>query len=595
MVESIPASHRNDLLPLPMPPALVGYQLDSAMPVDNALEYLEEWCNKDDSNLAVILGSYGTAKTAILKNLASHLETETWEVHQIDFHTINWHLNEGGDPLAERIQSGGSGRRHAVLIDNFDGVSLLDGRQYPDPDVRQIRGILGDNAKVAVFTRRTTVSTSDQLFRQIASPKPMLQELELTEPIVVSLQPWSLEQIRIAFTSSDDESLHRAYRILAVQSDLTSAHLRRPLWLTMLVAIALKLDDEQDEISPSRLFGEFTKVLLGADFDNGKSWIDEGYKRHILTNLAFDICSGTSGTDEGQDPPTTRSVSIGRIGTRIMDQVSALGSTIRLAHGNRSVRQHDFTHDFLATCHALVPSLEPENTVSRTKYFEFANPTLYEYFLAQAILDRVGANKSLGLPYEMFTKSTFDSLALHFVRDALTPQTISALTGLALRDKLDWPDRLLFLYLLEDQANFADILNQVPSEYIPSIENVIGDEPDFFLKKVISYQLVVLGMMSPYDYIEMVKEFEEDEHLLAEAHLQSEAGDTTMFLLSRVANPSLQRCRPITLFRLGQLADARALPILKNLDLTVVDDDPRFSELVVQTIQAIELRTVGEV
>jgi hypothetical protein len=155
--------------------------------------------------------------------------------------------------------------------------------------------------------------------------------------------------------------------------------------------------------------------------------------------------------------------------------------------------------------------------------------------------------------------ATVDSLAFAFAKKLGASELRDAIRQIVLRPRLTVADRLILLYFLEDEADFAALLDSAPTGYLDELSQLEGSVESFFLKKMIRYQLVVVGRYDAAAYVGEVKQHEDERGLEAEARLHGAERGVTQQLLARLRNPALERARLITIYRLGQLGDASAI------------------------------------
>lgn len=204
--------------------------------------------------------------------------------------------------------------------------------------------------------------------------------------------------------------------------------------------------------------------------------------------------------------------------------------------------------------------------------YGFLHQSFYEYYVSVALIHRITAGRPLGLEIDRLSMTTIDSLAFAFAKELGGTALRKAVRQIVCRPRLDVSDRLILLYFLEDEEDFTQLIESIPGDYLDNLTRLEANVASFFLKKMIRYQLVIAGRYDAQRYVEEVRAHEDEGGLRAELRLHSTETGVTEQLLRRLQNESLSRARLITIYRLGQLGNERALDALKwakSLDKTL--------------------------
>ncbi|MDX6269290.1 MAG: hypothetical protein QOD28_513 [Acidobacteriota bacterium] len=569
----IPASHRTDRYNLPPIPAIILVGSPSARSL-TVIEGLDEWFSRSDSNLLVLMGGFGTGKTTSLQRVYS-----TWgdNVEYIFFDQVIT-LNEGMEEHAiDRLRIPNDS---IVIVDNFDAVNSLAGFQVTPPDLR-IVGNIARNHRIILSTRRTPEILGDELLSQLGS-EIRLTNLGFHNPFVLQLVPWESDQLREHGITNNDQALTAVSKYLEALPPDESAYLRRPLLVIMLLSIGEQLLSFNEQPSVAQIYHQYCHLALSADYDQRRSRILGSLKREILSELAYDIFSGTESNQ--LHGTSALAVSVGRVSERVLEVVMqdpSLRSTPELT-------KYGWTEDFLTTNNLFGEISLSTLSEFADKQFGFIHQSFYEYFVSLAIIRRIVGGHALGLELEHLSLATIDSLALAFVKELGGAELRKAIKLLVSRPRLSIADRLVLLYLLEDETDFADILLNSPLEYLDTLDAAQKTANSFFLSKMMRYQLVIAGRYSAEEYVIEVKSHEDEQGLRAEQRLHSAETAVTAQLIQRLKNPALSRARFITIYRLGQLGDEEAIPSLEM----VAALDERLRGIAQEAIERIKHRSL---
>lgn len=469
---------------------------------------------------------------------------------------------------------------HAVEVAVLVAAGVVDDFDVR-PDVRELVPLLATGSRVVVATRRSATDNSDELIRQLTDPR-RYETLKLVAPSIMELLPLDFETLGVHLEATPSPRLQRVIDYLSKFPVLASDHLRRPLLLRMMVDIGFDPTDNEAPVTIANLYKTYTSAALSRDYDFGRSRIPEGRKASILSELAFDIFRGVE-PDVGHESAFL--VTYQRIQARVNDEVQA-DPTLRLLDKEH---RYAWTEDFLTTNHVL--SQQPRRLLpasGATLLFSFDHPTLFEYFISIAMLDRFSRGITLGITKETLSEATFRSLTLYFIRAAWGSHLVADLERL-LKARLTWVDRLIILFILEPHVDFPDILAHAGTRYLDDIETAFDDMQSYFIRKVISYQLIVAGRWSAFDYVSDLRLNEQPDDYNLEWQIHAGTGDVTTHLLYRASTSAGEATLPILIFRMGQMGDIRCSENLERLKNSH-DIDERLRFLAAEALDKIQSR-----
>jgi hypothetical protein len=568
-VSATPWSHRDTRVRLPAVTARL-YTPDDDSPRDDLISaLLDLWARSEDSNLLIVYGPLGAGKTSAVQAwiYSDAMSQSTSKEYSIEYLSL-------GSASTQELISAPLARKPFVVIDDFDTVSTAGKGAFLNPDLALIRPLFEAQKRVVVVTRRNPFQKIDEFTQQLSSPM-RLSALLAHNPWLVRIRTFELESLVEQATATSDDRLKRVVALLTDTDERERELLLRPLLIDQLYE--LTRSNRKLPGSFTETYYQFIDYAMAVDYDRRSSRIPGGVRSHITRALAWDIFSGVESGLEWDSGPLE--ISFDRVAERVMEGIQS-DPTLRLA---RDFDRYEWTHDFLASNHIFGLS-DPSNAAQDIdKFFSFTHTSFYEYIAADGIWLRLSSGRPLDLDSSRVAEATFDSSIMSFVRAKLPGANMMPLQALARRGHLPWMDRLLLFYLLEDDPNLENVLNQAPDHYWVDLESHYTQTRSFFLKKAILYQLILIGKRECATYITLLKEEERDHDARLEAALLHVEGDHTRFLIARLRNPALQRARAVTVFRLGQLGDVRALSELSALG----SSDPNLSAVCLEAISRI--------
>ena len=529
-------------LELALPPAKVtrGFGEEANL---NAAAALDEWLDDEASNLAIVMGDFGSGKTTTLEDFVKRHGAGKHRPYYSRYADIR---------VEDLTVSRPDGTYHLLVVDDFDAFNTVAGEQVPSPDLRELVDPLRAVDKILVATRRTSRNRQDELVRQLERPQ-RYDRFQVRRPTIVELQPYPYEILTKIGGAMQNPAFQDFFQLLAPGGRLASKQLRNPLFLSSTVKESDRLR-AGETWSIAQIYEEYVENVLTEDYDRRRSRIVEPQKRAILAGMADHIfCTAEHELAEDAEA-SRRGVPYEKVAALVEAEVGP-HSHSRVG-GERGA--YDWTRDFLATSHLAVER-SAERLLPLRPEFYFIHRSFYDLFLARALIAKIAREEALGLNVNAPRPLLFESLTPYFMRGFLSGSMEAAMVRLAQRESLPMTDRLLLLHLLEDHPRFAALLEAAPGEYVSRLEQWLDDVESLFLRKVIMYQLVVLRRRSAYDYVEQARADEQHYDVTRENLTLTGEVTVTVFQLLRLNNPALASALPIAVYRLGQLGDGTAI------------------------------------
>lgn len=563
-------------LELALPPARMARGYDEANL--NAATALDDWLGDEASNLAIVMGDFGSGKTTTLEDFVNRHSAGKHRPHYSRYADIRV-----DDFAVNRPE----GSYHLLVVDDFDAFNTVGGDQVPPPDLRELVDPLRDVDKILVATRRTSRNRQDELIRQLERPR-RYDRFQVRHPTIIELQPYPHEILVQIGQAMSNPAFQDFFQLLAPGGLLASRQLRNPLFLSSMVTESDRLR-AGETWSIAQIYEEYVENVLTEDFDRRRSRIVEPQKRAILAGIADHIfCAAELEPEEDEGSPVQRGVQYDEVSALVEAQVGPHPLPRRGGEGEG----YDWTRDFLATSH-LVVERNAERLLPLRSEYHFTHRSFYDLFLARALIAKVARGEALGLNIESPRPHYFESLTPYFMRSFLSGPMEKAMVRLARRQNLPMTDRLLLLHLLEDHPDFAVLLESAPQEYAGQLEVWLEKVTSLYLRKVIMYQLVVLRRCSAYVYVNAARADEQHYDVSRENLTLTGEVTVTQFQLRRLENPALVAAQPIAVYRLGQLGSHAAIDPLRRLRKR--EREPRLRQLIDEAIERIESRSASYV
>jgi hypothetical protein len=535
-------------------------------------EALALWQKQESSNLLLVMGAFGAGKTTGLTDFSAQ---DGCSAAVISFEQM----------LAEGILHGAPTmpNTRTVIVDNFDAINDLSGRQIDPPDLRAVAS-LARTHRVVLATRRSLGLRSDELLAQVSSEQ-RLSNIGFKDPVLVNLIPWKLKDLRDFSVQQDPtgtDALALTIKYLEAVNESDAEGLCRPMLILMLMRLASRPNGLSGRPTLASIYREFCSVALASDYDMSRSRISGLVKEEILSELAYDIFAGISQSDSTGTP--SMSLPIERVSERVLEVLMRSDAFRK----HKGIDSYSWTEDFIGTNHVLSPISATGFSSFANVHYGFVHQSFYEYFVGHSLCRRISNGKTLGLEIERLSMATVDSLAMAFVRELGGADLRNAVRSIVARPRLTSADRLVLLFLLEDEADFSSILESMPPEYLDELEKLGSSVKSFLLKKMVWYQLVISGRLDASAYVQELRKQEDQQALQAEVRLHSSETGAVNQLLLRLRNPALARARLITIYRLGQLGDERCVDALEWI--AAGSDSPSISAAVASAIAEIRER-----
>jgi hypothetical protein len=447
------------------------------------------------------------------------------------------------DYAAEEIPAAtNASSAECLVIDHFDEAAGVASLPRQAPDLRLVSRHLR-RRKVCIVTNRPLTDKSHELVRQLRYAT-RLEALAVRNLEVVNLEAWPVAAVQ----RSIDEHLPEAskhFSNIAAAKNVELGSLLKPMVLRMLLSV---LHQRPQDWIPEygEIYDLYLEHTLSWDYDQGRSQISSITKREVLTGLAYSLFSGK---DRSARRPGVVSS-------------TAIGEALKEVQRNPDGTGIGATKDFLTTNRCLV-SAQPANDQVPDEWV-FESKTVFEYFLAEAIVSRYCARMDLGVRESEFNPSILDTRMLYFARRSLARCDPDAATAQLQNSALGKADRMILLYLIEDQPRFVELLLSSPEDYFNYLGEVAQRVDYHFMVKIARFQLVSAGRMSASEYLDFIQLSEEPSHLEVELQICRTPTGNVDYLETRFRNPSLSNSSAISIYRIAQLDPEFAKNLLEG-------------------------------
>lgn len=555
---------------------------------------LRQWFTEaSSSNLAVVLGPFGSGKTDVLVTFAEWLRASAAE--RLTMFALYRDVAPGdsraGDQslcdrllklykldapeLQQRVNEQLAGA--VIVIDGFDEVWGSTHRS--SPDLTHLRSLLDVNARVVVAARRHFGLAADPFIGQLLDPA-LLAQAGVKQPIILGLRPPAFDEVKSVLSGTQAAQTTEVLEYLTRFSAKEVQHLFRPLLLQMLLLITDDLSQERAVMSVATLYRRYTNNVLQRDYSQHLSEIPPDAKRLILITAAGDALKSTYSGGAAYSP-TVPQCNYDDVSLRVLEVLDKF----RLADPSK-----DRTRDFAHTNHLLRPVSAEAWDSQVGRHFDFSHPTFFELFCAEHLLSRLSDRRSLELPDTDFVESLFDSLVPYFLAAYVTTSAYGFLRQLVSRETIGFCERSLCLRLLEDDPELPELMRRVPESYWTTCRQNENRTHSFFLKKIIKFQLILRenSESRALDFVQLIRDDERVEHRDLEAYLFATRTSRDSYLLKRLYNENLRAARAVTILRLGQLGGDYALNELRKYPQSGLSE--RTTSLLREAIQMIQER-----
>lgn len=585
------------------------YRAPADMPApgsDLVDDVLDAWVRcTGRSNLAVVLGSFGSGKSASLLRLAERaLKPDAYpHMNAVLFSWFSDLLRPSRPTVASSlpgtIADGLASLYFPDLVAERNGLTqmrdeltgcltVIDGfddswtaiRGEARTHLGHLSSIVLPDAKLVLSSRRHLDAQRDPLVAQLRDPVGY-PDLGVVDPLILELQPPSYQDLRSALVNCASVDAERVLDYLGSFPAESVVHLFRPLLVEMLLMVRPIHKADPEPLTVSDLYREYTEVVLKRDYNQARSRMEHYVKEHVLRELAGQRLRERPQPDDDPAAPMS-SVALQLI---VAEAAMTAGLDMTASDVN-------YTQDFVEHNHFLVARSESWHASDTS--FEFSHPTFFEHFAADYLLARMDRGEAFALPDMQQTEALFDSLIPYFLKARLGSQLLPRLRRLARRPQLGDLDRVLTLYLLEDDSAFLQTLDNSPDDYRKFLHVASQRPGGYFLHKAVRYQLLLLSRSTDLavDYVEFVRVSEDQQRRDLEEKLFSSGSSSEEYLLQRLDNRQLASARPITIYRLGQFGSVAAHRRLKALAVGGSITDPRVAGLLEEALSRLAERSV---
>ncbi len=570
---------------------------------EDASRHGSEFLLQPDSNLLVVLGEFGSGKSTLLRGIAdSHLEDPDLYPIVLDFADLASSLKSMDSVAAISHLLASFGRTAAsefdalvdehpeqilVLIDSFDEVNLSLDVADLRPDLNSISTLMKAGIRTAIASRSNMAIDSNEFVKQLQS-SVRARALGASRYEIIELGACSLEEVNRTLIGLPPEQASTMSEYLSSGRHMQMTRVRRPLFLQMLIDLPNQRFIRSEGFSVYQLYHLYVEMSLERDMDRPSSMIPSEVKRRILEATSWEMFTKQKGRIEAR-------LSTDDVFKILVTEISRERNLTWSAAPTQ--RGHSWLAEFMATNHLLVELAGIRSTSASA--VEFVHQSLYEYFLACYLTSRFHETGRFGLEDDTHSVRAFDSLLPYFLRAQFRagqfggeePADESDLIALVSDPSSSNMDRLLAFFFLEDDPAIQDLLRATSNSYRDFLLTSEWNFESFFMQKLVRFQLVLLdyGIGRALQHVSEARKKEADSDQDIEVHTFAARKGPTDFLLARLRNPHLVNALPITVYRLGMFADARALgPLREQL---AKSDDPLFTALVNEAIERITART----
>jgi hypothetical protein len=176
---------------------------------------------------------------------------------------------------------------------------------------------------------------------------------------------------------------------------------------------------------------------------------------------------------------------------------------------------------------------------------------VYEYFVASGMLLSLRKGEDLKVSPTSLGQLS-DGMIVLFLQAAMEKDDFDRLERQCRRSDLSDVERLLLLFLLEDEESFVPLLREAGHGYFEWLDRFKAQAPNTFCWKMAAYQLLAVGRILLSEYLEVVESELPDERAYEfTAHTSRGGGDIDKQLIARLRRDDLRNCRGVTAIRMG--------------------------------------------
>jgi hypothetical protein len=560
----------------------------------------QQFLHDQKSDLLVTLGEFGSGKSDVLRRVASAALDETDVIPLLlDYADIAHALSEGNAPEAiEKILKAHSDlapaefdrllrempRRVLLLIDGFDEFNFSLSAREPPPDLRAVSSLLLHNTRVVVAARRSITASPDAFIKQL-NHHGQAKQLGARSYMILELTSCSLTAVKdvLKLLPTPQAEIMEGY-LLTRGSAIHLDRVRRPLFLQMLIDLPSHTFAGSERFSMYQLYDFYIDMVLERDGRKSESYIPLPAKRQILQTVAHEMFEAQVKKTPRVSPRDVKALVAAEVASSVNDEW--VGRVVD--------PEYDWSRDFVRSNPLLVAQA---GAGQRRKAVTFIHQSIFEFCLTQHFATRFDETGAFGLEDDAHSVRAFDSLLPYFLRSTFGAGHEHDLRQLVADSTTSNLDRLLGFFFLEDDPQVLELLNSVRIGYEPFLRRAEATFDSYFMSKIVRYQLVLLGrgigQALAYVSDARVREVDEDQDI--EVHTFAAGQGPTEFLQARLFNTNLANALPITVYRLGQFGDMRAVEALEiRAAQNPPPPDPCFSALVEEAIERIRERTEVE-
>lgn len=462
---------------------------------------------------------------------------------------------QGPVPIADLVNDWLQDRSNLLIISGAPGVGKSSALRwieqlgagvecyddFPPPDgtfgdvSRLLQGALDKNnaARVAVATeirisdRRTGARTLAMLWVQ--------------NPWAVTLQPLLVPEVEALIQElGPTRDVARLRALVDLDERGHDTHFLRT---REALDILLKLPpSDRSAETITQLVNEFvmTRLYRGSD----QQMLNPNAHMDLLSSVCYDHFLGLAeGDPNGLDEALANEQREGEV------SLEWLSEQLRrwIVKPTEDVDGRAFVQESPFLTLQLEPSPHSDSDLARVG---LPDALVYEYFVARGMLAKLWRGEDVKLSLTSLRQLS-DGMVVLFLQSQIGPDQLDSLERQCLGGLANH-ERLLVLFLLEDEESFVALLREAGPTYHAWLKDFKDNAPNTFCWKMAAYQLLALGHMPLEEYLREIEREPEDERAYEfTAQAARGAGDIEKQLISRLRKPELRNCRGVTAIRMG--------------------------------------------
>jgi HAD superfamily hydrolase (TIGR01509 family) len=465
--------------------------LPSLLPHSNVENYLTEWVTVSDQAQCLILGEFGTGKSALVARVAFDLAKKFLEkkssvlpvvipmryLYGLDI------LNESARLLTERYNVTLCTRQYLVeavrsgkvvlILDGLDEFLRTHENRFPAHEFKMLQELITTKAKVIITSRPSIFRTPEELIEYFQTGRQdaslIASRIFSANPMtVLELKPFSDEQIDEVLTRRGEMKQDVRKSIRENQSIHQLA--RQPILLNMIIeTLPLIIENRGSgflrEMDTVKLYELYTSQVIRRDL-----WLVS-----MSESEAMKICEKIALEMFNKREEEVEESAISRIALEVFE-------------ANRR-----FSVDVAPVTIHIRSSLFMTST--RERKYRFMHLTVMEFFVAKGLVNAIRERDFSGLNLE---RIVYHEATSHFARALLTEADLPTLTDLLGHEEL-WARFIAAHYLSRLNSQLA----------VKLIQTHLNTEKEFIVRREFYIALAFLGEVEQFH--EFISELDEND------------------------------------------------------------------------------------